>query len=180
MEGKFVGTYISMLRGINVSGQKKIAMAELKKLYESLGFKNVQTYIQSGNVIFECPDTDASKLASRIEKKIKRSFGFDVPVLIRTKDEFRKLIENTPFSKSADWLYVSFLSSVPANSPIGEINKMKDRLEEFSMSGMEIYLFCPGGYGKTKLSNSLFERKLKVAATTRNWRTVNALFSMAK
>ena len=74
-------------------------MAELKKLYESLEFKNVQTYIQSGNVIFECSDANVSKLISNIEKKIKESFGFDVLVLIRTKDEFQKLIKNTPFSK---------------------------------------------------------------------------------
>ena len=174
-------TYISMLRGINVSGQKMISMGELKKLYGYLGFKNVQTYIQSGNVLFECPDTNTSKVISKIEKTIKESFGFDVLVFIRTKDDFHKLIKNTPFSKKdISKLYVTFLSGIPIQSPIDEINKIKDKSEEFLISGKEVYLFCPNGYGKSKLSNNFFERKLKLSATTRNWKTVNKLFSMAK
>ena len=174
-------TYISMLRGINVSGQKKIAMAELKKLYESLGFKNVQTYIQSGNVIFEYSDANLSKLISKIEKKIKEYFGFDVLVLIRTKDEFQKLIENTPFSKKDNnKLHVTFLSSIPTDSPIEEINKVKYKSEEFFISGKEIYLFCPNGYGKSKLSNNFFERKLKLSATTRNWKTITKLLEITE
>ena len=88
-----------MLRGIKVRGQKKIKMDELKKLYESLGFKNVQTYIQSGNVIFDFSDTNISKLINKIEQKIKKSFSYDVPVLIRTKNDLQKLIANNPFTK---------------------------------------------------------------------------------
>ena len=94
-----MATFISLLRGINVSGQKKIKMDELKKLYDSLGFKKVQTYIQSGNVVFECHDASIPKITERIKKKIKESFGFDVIVLIRTKEEFKKITRNNPFSK---------------------------------------------------------------------------------
>ena len=156
-------------------------MVELKKLYESLGFKNVQTYIQSGNVVCECSDANVSKLISKIEKKIKESFGFDVLVLIRTKDEFQKLIERTPFSKKDnDKLHVTFLSNAPTVLSIEEINKVKDKSEEFLISGKEIYLFCPNGYGKSKLSNNFFERKLKLSATTRNWKTVNKLMENSK
>lgn len=174
-------TYISMLRGINVSGQKKIKMEELKKLYESLGFKNVQTYIQSGNVIFDFSDTNISKLINKIEQKIKKSFNFDVPVLIRTKNDLQKLIANNPFTKKdSSKLYVTFLSDTPIKSPLDEITKIKDKSEEFIISGKEIYLFYPNGYGRSKLTNNYFERKLKLSATTRNWKTVNKLLELSE
>lgn len=173
--------YISMLRGINVAGQKKVRMDELKKLYESLGFKAVQTYIQSGNVIFQFPNTNISKLQNMIERKIKGSLKLDVHVLIRTKNEFQILIENTPFQKKdITKLHITFLSDVPVHVPLDEINKTKGKSEEFSISDREIYLFYPDGYGKSKLSNNFFERKLKTSATTRNWKTITALFDIAK
>src|SRR3989344_9460699 len=175
-------TYISILRGINVGGQKKIKMEELKKLYESLGFKNVRTYIQSGNVIFECLDTNLAKLIHQIEQNIKNSLGFNVIVFIRTKNEIQKLIKNNPFAKKdLSKLYVIFLSDIKTKPPTDEINNTKDKTEEFTkdkteeffISGREIYLFCPNGYGISKLSNNFFERKLNILATRRNWKTVN-------
>ncbi len=173
-------TYISMLRGINVSGQKKINMDDLKKLYESLGFENVQTYIQSGNVIFECSNKNIADIKSAIEKKIKQLFDFDVIVFIRTKDEFKNLIENSPFSaQDINNLYVTFLSDAPVKISEEEFKKAKAPSEEFLISDREIYLLCPDGYGRTKLSNNFFERKLKLCATTRNWKTVNKLFELA-
>ena len=174
-------TYISILRGINVGGQKKIKMEELKKLYESLGFKNVRTYIQSGNVIFECLDTNLAKLIHQIEQNIKNSLGFNVIVFIRTKNEIQKLIKNNPFAKKdLSKLYVIFLSDIKTKPPTDEINNTKDKTEEFFISGREIYLFCPNGYGISKLSNNFFERKLNTSATTRNWRTVNKLFELTE
>ncbi len=175
-----LNSYISMLRGINVSGQKKVNMKELEKLYETLGLKNVQTYIQSGNVVFQTPEADALSLAGKIERKIEQSFGFNVPIFIRTKGEFQKLIKNNPFpGRDESKLHVTFLYSKPASLRMDEIVRAKDNAEEFSSSGREIYLFLPNGYGRTKLSNSFFERKSKVLATTRNWRTLNTLFSMS-
>ncbi|MCZ2845162.1 MAG: DUF1697 domain-containing protein, partial [Candidatus Bathyarchaeota archaeon] len=104
-------TYISMFRGINVSGQKKIKMHELKTLYQSLDLKEVKTYIQSGNVVFRCPNTNSKELKDQIERKIKESFGFNIAVLIRTKDEFGKVIERNPFlKKDVTKLHVTFLS----------------------------------------------------------------------
>jgi uncharacterized protein (DUF1697 family) len=174
-------TYISMLRGINVGGQKKIPMSELSKLYESLGFSHVKTYIQSGNVIFESPITDTAQLAVDIQQAIKDSFNFDVPVFIRTIQEFDEVIQNNPFpDKDQTKLHVTFLSASPIVQPLLEIDAVKDELEEFLIHGHEIYLYCPNGYGQTKLTNNLFEKKLKVLATTRNWNTVNTLLSMAK
>lgn len=170
-----------MLRGINVSGQKKINMGDLKKFYESLDFKNVTTYIQSGNVVFECSDKNITAIKSAIEKKIKQLFDFDVAVFIRTKDELRKLIDNFPFSqKDIDKSYVTFLSDIPDPSHKEELDKGKAPAEEFFISGREIYLFFPDGYGRCRLSNNFIEKKMKLSATTRNWKTVTKLFELAE
>jgi uncharacterized protein (DUF1697 family) len=170
---------ISLLRGINVSGQKKVDMKGLKKLYESLDIKNVQTYIQSGNVIFEARDTTSVQLKNKIEEKIQLTFGFNVLVIIRTKNEFQKIINNNPFKeKDSTTCYVTFLSEKPTDVPLDDIKKIKDETEEFYISEKEIYLFCPRGYGKTKLSTTYFEKKLKVSATTRNLNTIQTLYTM--
>lgn len=175
-----MNTYISMLRGINVAGQKKVSMEELKTLCESLGFKSVKTYIQSGNVIFQYPDTNTTKLEGKIEAKIKQHFKFDVSVLIRTRKEFQKVIESNPFhNKDLTKVHVTFVSDTPTRILSDEINKVKDRSEGFSIEGKQIYLFCPNGYGKSKLSNAFFERKSQVTATTRNWKTVLSLNNIA-
>jgi len=168
-----------MLRGINVGGQKRVGMNALKELYESLGFSNVQTYLQSGNVVFEDGSTNLSLLIIKIEKEIKKSFGFDVLVLLRTKNELQKLVESSPFKKKDESkLHVTFLSDKPSKIPISQLNEARSGEEEFLISGRQIYLFCPNGYGRTKLSNNFFEKKLEVSATTRNWNTVNALLSL--
>jgi uncharacterized protein (DUF1697 family) len=172
-----------MIRGINVGGRKRVKMEELQRIYGSMGFQNVRTYVQSGNVVFESPESDSMEMLAReIEKKISTSFGFDeVVVLVRTTDDFRKLIQDTPFGGLDDGkIHVTFLSREPQSLPAEEIGRAKDRAEAYAICGKEIYLFCPNGYGRTKLSNNFFERKLKVRATTRNWKTINALLAMAE
>lgn len=172
--------YISMLRGINVSGQKKIRMAELKSLYESLGLDNVQTYLQSGNVVFDSPEQNIAKISASIRAKIEKEFGFSVPVLIRTAEDFRRIIESHPFAhEEAARVLVTFLYGRPEHSIRTALSLYKDKVDQFALGEQEIYLFCPGGYGKTKLSNNFFEKRLGVTATTRNWKTVNALHGMA-
>lgn len=169
-----------MLRGINVSGQKKIRMVELKNLYESLVFGNVQTYVQSGNVIFDSDEQDSDKLRSSIEAQIETTFGFSVPVFIRTTDNFQRVLENHPFAgEEAIRVLVTFLYEKPAESKWEELSHYKDKVDQFVLGEQEIFLFCPGGYGKTKLSNNFFEKKLDVIATTRNWKSVNALYELA-
>ena len=169
-----------MLRGINVSGQKKIRMADLKSMYESLGLGNVQTYVQSGNVVFDSEERDVEKLKDVIEAQIEAIFGFSVPVLIRTGDDFRRVIDNHPFAEEeAIRVLVTFLYEPPKSSKLEELSHYKDKVDQFTIGEREIFLFCPGGYGKTKLSNTFFEKKLDVIATTRNWKSVNALYQMA-
>ena len=176
--------YISMLRGINVSGQNKIKMEELKVLYESLGLKSVKTYIQSGNVIFESPESDVSELVNKIETAIKQAFGFSVIVTIRTMNEFQHVVKNNPFyekvKEDVKKLHVTFLSDTPSKSSLDLINKLENEPDEWFIAGKEIYLYCPNGYGRTKLTNNYFEKKLNVSATTRNWKTVNKLYDFIK
>jgi len=175
--------YISMLRGINVSGQKKIKMTDLKSLYESLGFDNVQTYIQSGNVIFESSILDVEKLKRNIEQNIEKTFGFSVSVIIRSNDEFESIINRNPFigqrsTEDDTKLLVTFLTDAPPESIANAIQQFVTKPEALEVRGKEIYLHCPNGYGKSKLSNRFLERKLGVKATTRNWKTVKKLYDL--
>lgn len=176
-------TYISILRAINV-GQKKILMTDLKSLYEELKFKEVTTYIQSGNVIFKTdkkiPD---QALAKKIEQAIAKKYHFDVPVIIRTVDEMKKTIAANPFLKqrgiNLEKLHVTFLAENPEQANVKNIQDLDYKPDKFNIMGKDIYLYCPNGYGITKLSNGFFENKLGVTATTRNWRTVNILAELA-
>jgi len=176
--------YISLLRGINVSGQKKIKMADLKSLYELLGFKNVVTYIQSGNVIFETAVKNRANLKTTIEQAIKKKYEFHVPVEIRTNLEIKNIIKNYPFGQvdrveDGTKVLVVFLSSKPSEVQIADIQKYVVAPEKLVVTGKEIYLHCPNGYGKSKLSNTFIERKLAIEATTRNWKSVHKLHELS-
>jgi len=169
-----------MLRGVNVGGKRSLDMARLKGICEAIGLSRVRTYIQSGNVVFESAETNVQALENRIGEKIKKALGLEVAVVIRTKAELGQVVRDCPFAgKDTSKLHVTFLSSEPVVVPLNELAKAKTCQEEFSVSGKEVYLYCPDGYGRTKLSNSFFEKKLKVLATTRNWNTVNKLLAMA-
>ena len=175
--------YISLLHGINVGGQRRIRMEELRALYESLNFNNVRTYLQSGNVIFDSHKSSISGLTNTIETTIEQTFGFSVATLIRTKKEFYNLIESNPFLDECNGditkLHVTFLSDTPSSSSVIEIKEVDYGSDQLFISGKEIHLYCPNGYGRTKLSNSFIERKLGMSATTRNWKTVTTLFDLS-
>jgi uncharacterized protein (DUF1697 family) len=176
--------YIALLRGINVSGHKIIKMEALRVCFEGLGCRGVQTYVQSGNVVFEASEREAGRYADEISKRIQRDFGFPVPVLLRTAEELGGIIDRNPFLKQpkADRskLHVTFLSTTAPKSAQEDLRVLAAKEERFHVEGSEIYLHCPNGYGRTKLSNTAFEKKLKVEATTRNWKTVQALFALAQ
>ena len=169
-------TYLSILRGINVSGQKMIRMEALRAAYEALGFKNVSSYIQSGNLIFQYKQSTPEALAKKITQQIKKEFGFDVPVVVLDAAELQHIATNNPFKDAADnELYVTFLSDNPAAEHIDKLATIAQVPDEFIIKEKAIYLFIKKGYGNTKLSNNYFEQKLKVVATTRNWKTVQEL-----
>ena len=168
--------YISLLRGINVSGKNKIKMADLKVLYESLHFENIQTYIQSGNVTFKAPTQSNEILSKKIQNKIAEVYNYQVPVLIKTALEFKEIVNQNDFyhirQEDIKRLHVTLLSIIPTADKIQRLQSKDFGVDEFNIKGKSIYLFCPNGYGRTKLSNNFLERTLKVQATTRNWKTM--------
>ncbi|MCG6975843.1 MAG: DUF1697 domain-containing protein [Acidiferrobacterales bacterium] len=177
-------TYITLLRGINVSGQKKIKMTDLKALYEAVGHRDVQTYIQSGNVVSRSETASPEKLTRAIEKAIEKRFGYPVTVLVRTTADLSKIVKRNPFLKDQSVdpsrLHVTFLADKVESSLSKAAADIDSADDEFRVIGTEVFVHCPNGYGRTRLSNTFFESKLKQAATTRNWKTVNTLYEMGK
>lgn len=177
-------TYISMIRGINIGG-KRVKMAELRDLYVSMGFLDVKTYIQSGNVIFKSENNDQEDIVQKIVQKILETFNYSVKVVIRTLDDLNMVVKSSPFKdKNEKYVHVTFLSDKPSQKIVQtiipeNIKGIKDS-EQYIISAREIYLFLPEGYGRTKLNNNFFEKKLELSATTRNWKTVNKLLEIAK
>jgi uncharacterized protein (DUF1697 family) len=177
-------TYLSMLRGIDVSGQKIIRMHQLKALYESIGFASMTTYIQSGNVIFRSRSNDSASVNKLIVEAVMKAYGFPVTVIIRRPTDLETVIRNSPFIGLSrideSKLHVTFLNAKPGQALAKElIPHTAQTTDEYKLVGNEIHLYCPNGYGKTLLSNAFFEKHLKVIATTRNWKTVCTLFALA-
>jgi uncharacterized protein (DUF1697 family) len=176
-------TFISMLRGVNLASHNRMKMEALRTSLGALGLDQVRTYIQSGNAVFRSPESSAAKLCEKMEKQILSDFGFPVPVILLTAKEMGVVIKNNPFAAQAGIdstrLHITFLSQAPAPSAVETLAKLAAGADQFYHSRKAVYLYCPGGYGETKLSNTAFEKLLSVRATTRNWKTVNALYQMA-
>jgi uncharacterized protein (DUF1697 family) len=174
-------TYIALLRGINVSGQKMIKMTDLTTLLSEINLYNIRTYIQSGNLVFEYPETDQKELAGLIEQQILHHYKFDVPVVIRHQSDLMQIQECNPFLKrneNIEKLHVTFLDDEPPADLIEKAKETAGSSDEFEVIGREVFVFCPDGYGNTKLNNTFFEKKFKTKATTRNWKTVVKLGGM--
>lgn len=175
--------YIILLRGINVSGKNKLKMADLRAMLEGMNFADVQTYIQSGNIIIESAETPNSTLEERVKTQIMDTFGYDVPVLALTVDELQDIFSNNPFltkrNEDITKLHVTILKQIADNERVDMIKYIKHKTDEFEIKDKLIYLFCPDGYGRTKFTNNFFESKLKVQATTRNWKTITKLVELS-
>ena len=177
-------TYICLLRGINVSGHKKIKMIDLKTSFEGLGFTNVTTYIQSGNIFFKSKSKSISKLEKNIHQIILNDFGFDVPVLIKTHDELVTILANNPFEKDEEYdpklFYVVFLKDTPLQENIDKLKTYDYSPEEYYLDKKIIYFYAANGAHKAKMNNNFFENKLKVQATSRNWKTTHKLMELSQ
>jgi uncharacterized protein (DUF1697 family) len=172
-----VKTYVALIRGINLGSQKRVAMADLRAVFEGLGAKDVATYVQSGNLVFKSAD-GAQKLTRAIERRIRRDLGLGVTVLVLTRPQLTKVLGGNPFAKARiepAKLHVTFLAEKPARTKVGKLDPEHGKPDEFRVVGQQIYLHCPNGYGKSKLTNAYFETGLGIAATTRNWKTVTKL-----
>jgi len=171
-------TYIALLRGINVGGHRELKMADLRVLFEDLGFHEVVTYIQSGNVVFKTGNKN--EFTEIISKEIEIRYGWEVLILVKKVSEIKKIVDKTPFSEDKkEKSYYTLLHETPVSELINSINPEDYPNEEFIITPGCVYFYSENGYGNAKCNNNFFERKLKVAATTRNYRTLAKLVELA-
>lgn len=176
------GSYVALLRAINVSGKNKLPMADLVRLFADAGCVDVRTYIQSGNVVFRADADVASGLPALIAGRIAEGFGFRVPVIVRSRDGLADAIRRNPYPEACTeptTLHVVFLADVPAPERVAALAPDRSPPDGFVVSGREVYLHLPNGAGKTKLTIDWFERLLGTTGTARNWRTLEKLLAMA-
>ena len=182
---RHMSVVISLLRGVNVVGRNKIKMEGLRALYEANGLRDVQTYIQSGNVVFRTKGTPGAGLAQRIEAAIEKSHGFRPSVMIRTTAELRSVIKRNPFAGRSDIepskLIVLFLNGKPTRDGCEKVRAIQANFpEEVHCDGLEVFFFFPEGMGLSKLPMAKIEKALGFSGTARNWNTVTKLLEMAE
>jgi uncharacterized protein (DUF1697 family) len=174
-------SYVALLRGVNVGGKNKLPMKELAELFTAAGCRDVQTYIQSGNVVFRAATGAAAKIPRLIAAGIFDRFGFKSPVVLRSSDEMQAVVAENPFLAnlaSDDGLHVMFLADVPAADAVTALDPGRSPGDTYLVRGREIYLHLPNGAGVSKLTNAYFDSKLATVSTGRNWRTVTKLLEM--
>jgi len=175
---------ISMLRGVNVGGHNKINMEALRALCESLKFEGPRTYVQSGNIIFRTKEKPSAALAKKIQNAVEREFGCRPEVILRTTDELRKAVAESPFAASRNLepgkILVTFLTSEPGAEARATLLHLKSHPEELHLKGRELYIYFPDGAGRSKLPWSSVERLLKTTGTARNWNSVTKMLAIAE
>jgi uncharacterized protein (DUF1697 family) len=174
--------YVALLRGINVGGNKKVPMARLRELLQGLGYTDVATLLQSGNAVFTSQEKNPAQLVKRIEAAIAREFGFEVAVIVRTRDELAAVLKANPLpgaEEAPSQFLVTFLSDVPDPKRLQEIDPAAYLPDEFRVVGREIYARFPKGIGNSKLATVLGGPRLGVTPTARNWSTVTKLLELA-
>jgi uncharacterized protein (DUF1697 family) len=176
--------YVSMLRGINVGGHKKIRMDQLRASFEALGFERVKTYIQSGNVVFTAPKAAPVGLCKKIETRIQGDFGHSVSVVVRTAEEMNQVLNNNPFLKDngidPEKLHVMFLSNAPEPSAMEKVAVLASLPQQVRCIGQELYLYLPNGVAESFVMKKPVDRLLGVVTTMRNWRTVSTIHQMCQ
>lgn len=175
-------TYIALFRGINVGGKNALPMKELVAVLEDLGCRNVTTYIQSGNAVFESQEKDASRLAQKIRGEIKKRRGFEPYVLLLEPEDIERAIRENPFPEAEtdpQALHVGFLTAAPGNPDLTRLESLKRDSERFHLLANVFYLHAPEGVGRSKLAANA-EQLLGVPMTDRNWRTVCRIWEIAK
>jgi uncharacterized protein (DUF1697 family) len=175
--------YVSMLRAVNVSARNRIAMADLRELFGRHGHTDVVTYVQSGNVVSRSGARSAGAVERAISTAIADDLGLDVAVLVRTTAQLEQVLGGNRFLAAGGdpkVLHVTFLATAPERSRVAALDEQEHAPDEFHVAGREVFVSCPGGYGRTKINNGWFERKLGVEATTRNWKTVGQLAELAR
>ena len=174
--------YVALLRGVNVGGKNLMPMRTLAALFADAGCGSVRTYIQSGNVLFDASTSAAARVPLLVSKAIAKQLGFAAPVILRSAAELAQVVAGCPFVPARDdiqTLSVLFLREVPAASGVKALDPARSPPDEFAVRGKHVYLHCPGGFARTKLTNDYFDRKLATVSTGRNWRTIVKLAELA-
>jgi uncharacterized protein (DUF1697 family) len=174
--------FVVMLRGVNVSGHNRLPMADFAAALSELGFGGVTTYVQSGNAVFSGRGQPPT-VAAKVSRQLAERFELDVPIVVRTADELRSVLVANPYlavERDPTKLHVTFLVGAPGAAAGSIEPPANPGRDSFDVVGREVYLHCPDGYGRTKLTNDFFERRLRTTATTRNWRTVLALAELCE
>ena len=176
------GTHIALLRGINVGGKNKLPMKDLAALFAEAGCRNVQTYIQSGNAVFQAPPEVANTLPTQISALIADRFGLRVPVILRTAEQLAETFRSNPFLAQglpAETLHVMFLADLPSPEKVASLDPNRSAPDAFIVQGRDLYLHLPSGVADTKLTNAYFDATLITVSTSRNWKTVTKLLELA-
>ena len=175
-------THLALLRGINVSGHNMIRMDVLKTVLENVGFQNVKTYIQSGNVFVDSDEEHGASVGFKIKQEIFKQLGLEVPVVVIAKEDLEACLRNNPFLKEKECdtkkLYVAFLSKELQGSAINDLKISQFKPDEATIDSNRIYIKYAVGAGKTRLDQKYIEKKLNVVATIRNWNTVTTLLEL--
>ena len=175
--------HVALLRGINVGGKKSLPMKALAQLFAAAGCADVRTYIQSGNVIFAATEAVAARVPAALSAAIAREFDLRVPLMTRTAAELDAVVRGNPFLRQGTdpaTLHVAFLADLPGPEQVAALDPRRSPPDRFLVQGREIYLCCPDGVGKSKLTNQYFDSKLKTVSTGRNWRTVLKLLELVQ
>jgi len=179
-----MATFVSLFRAINVGGNNLVRMDALKAMHEALGLKNVSTYLQTGNVVFDSDDTDPNQLAAQIAIEFEKTFGFRSEVMVRTAAELKEIFNKNPFynqpEKETRWVAVIFLTAQPDQQAQQALLNNYKGLEELFVIDQELFVYYPDGIGRSKLTTAVIEKNLKVAGTGRNWNTVIKLLEMTQ
>jgi uncharacterized protein (DUF1697 family) len=174
---KSVERYVALLRGVNVGGKNKIAMKSLAVLFSDASCHNVETYIQSGNVVFSADAKTAARVGAAICGQIQSQFGFQTHIILRSHQQLARIEASNPYS-DLEKCYVAFLAETPAAERIALLDPNRSSPDQFTVSGSEIYLYFPKGVADSKLTNAYFDSKLKTVSTMRNWNTLRKLLAM--
>lgn len=173
--------YIALLRGINVGGNRSVRMEALRKTVTAAGGEDVETYIQSGNVVLSHALRSSAKVAETLAAAISKASKFDVPVVVRTAAEWDRVIADNPFAGAApEHLHVFFLPTAPPADALDRIDAAAFAPERFVLAGRELYFALPNGLGRSQLVGTAMRVKALAPATARNWRTVLQLQTMAR
>jgi uncharacterized protein (DUF1697 family) len=178
-----VPRYVALLRSVNVAGHGRIAMDELRASFDALGYSDVATYIQTGNILFSTGSKSETAVAGAIEERLVEDFGDAPAVLLRTVADLQRVGTSSPYAKAgADKArhHVTFLATVPSKAALDALTVPPSGRDELVVDGREVYVHTPDGYANTKYTGTFLERRLGVVSTTRNWNTVSKLCELSK